>query len=1230
MESAVTNLHIEGRRPLDIRTIPLKGVHLIEASAGTGKTYTITSLVLRFLVEEELPIEAILAVTFTNAATAELKARVYERILLAGEVLSGRRSSEGDPALERLLEFPHRERAQQLLAIAARDVDRAAIFTIHGFAARMLSDHAFESGTRDDTELVGDERGLVQDVVTDFWASHVATLPEQIFEQLGGTWFFRTLVRVGLAAAGAEEIPLVEVERPTDLEEKVALLSARFFEAKAQFVTQGKDLRDLLMNSTSLNRAIYKPESVAKDYLAYLSYFERGTATVGHPETERWTVTKVEASLKKNQIPLHHPLLSTLEALCDAAQDVEVGVRAFGDFLRAELCRVVRERVAFEHERDGTQSFDGLLKGLLSALSSGNGFALSAAIRKQFAVALIDEFQDTDPVQYEIFRRVYLEEATRGSSALALYLIGDPKQSIYAFRGADVRTYLRAASEVSSGVYTLTRSFRASPRLVRAQNALFGAPRDAFCVPGIEYQAVLPRPGAEDVLVDKHGEPLPGALLLEVEETEESFALRHTAQEVGRFLAAGHYLQGRPVTPGDVAVLTRTNRQAQEVQALLRQQGIPAVMHGDRSVFEAPEALELRRILLALAEPGDRVLVRTALATRFLGFKASDLAKLDEDPELLERWTTDLRTWGHLWKNRGIAHAMEALAATTGLSARTLGDRDGERRMTNFRHLLELLHEAQTREHLGVAGLLRYFEGAIADPSGFAMASEARQLRLESDAQAVTLTTAHKSKGLEYNVVFLPSLGLADRGFPEEAFRYFDVKRGASLFEMRHKDSRDESEEIHSTEARQEALRLSYVALTRAKHHVVALVPPTKTFSSLHYLLHERDSGDPGGLEEISSHLKKLPLEARRAEMARVVKCSEGALVYRAISGAVPPEYELESQEQRLVEPSLTRTLRESERTSSFSAMTRGGSSLSRAAREGHDIDEVSHDATSEPDGSASAQRAERRSVLAEFPRGARPGDTLHAVLELSPFAEGSASERLEVVERELSRRGFEKSLVDSVATSVEHVLQTPLLSDRVSAPILLGRLSRQDRAPEMEFSIPVGAPGNMLSSSRLVRALGFEEEPPNAPRGMSQGKAIDGVLSQAYLRVLSTLGFSAWSGFLRGFMDLVYVWEGQLFGLDYKSNYLGEFYADYAPEALQAAMEEHHYLLQALLYAVAIHRYGESRIPDYSYEKHFGGMHYLFIRGMHPEVPDRGIYSYRPSRKIIESLSSALSEVES
>lgn len=1246
------SVHGPERKPLDVVHVPLSGVHLIEASAGTGKTYTITSLVLRLLVEREIPIESILAVTFTNAATAELKDRVLARIEQARDALARERgeakvetseveSRISDAVVDHLAGLADRKRVRRLLDRASRDADRAAIFTIHGFAARLLRDHAFESGSREDTELIGDQRALVQDVVTDFWTSRIATLPRGTFEQIGGTSFYRQLTRVGLAAAAAWDVPLVPVERTHDIADEEANIAGIFERARAAFAESGDEVLYLLSNSTSINRAILKVPSLEADFLTYRAYFARGQPTLGHPEkdrsgkpSDRWTQNKVSASIKKNKPQVEHPLLAILGELHDAFERCRIAARQYADELRAELCRLVHVRVQQEHVSAGTQSFDGLLTDLNQALRDPErGRILASEVRQQFPVALIDEFQDTDPVQYEIFRRLYVPEENGVSDAqpegaTSLYLIGDPKQSIYAFRGADVQTYLQAARHASGGIWTLDTSYRASPRLVTAQNALFSSPRDAFCVPGIAYHPVSARPGAEDVLIDAQGKPLEGIRLISCESAEESAWLRVTAGEVARFLSLGHTLQGRTVSPSNLAVLTRTNRQAQDVQAELRKLGIPAVMHGDRSVFESPEALELRRVLRALAEPGHRQLARTALCTRMLGLDANALLALDEDHDELEKWTARLRTWGQLWQTRGVAHAVEALSAETDLLRRTLADRDGERRMTNLRHLLELLHESQTKEHLGVAGLLRYFDGAISDPMGHAMAAEARQLRLESDADAVTLTTAHKSKGLEYDIVFLPALGLDDKRFSDEAFRYFDDELGGSRFEMRHKDSRDESEEIHQLEQRQESLRLAYVALTRAKHHAVALCGPGRGFSSLHYLLHERNSGDPGGIEALALRLKKLVDGVRHEEIRALCSIAPSALSWSEVEEGKAPTFSRAHVETELVAPSARPSLVESEKTSSFSAMTRDSHhSLSRAAREGRDVDEVGELEARLGSATDPARPDLARSTLSEFPRGARPGDALHAVLEHAPFAEGSPEDRGRVVERELLRRGF--SEVDRLAATqgLEEILATSFASSGPLAEFCLLQLDPERRSAEMEFSLPVAGDGGRFSATKLARALGAEERPPAAPPLESSAtRFLEGeVLSQHYLQRVAALPFAAWSGFLRGFIDLVFYHGDRIYGLDYKSNHLGPNFVDYGSAALQECMEEHHYLLQALFYAVAIHRYAKTRIVGYSYDTHFGGMVYVFLRGMHPERPANGVYFYRPEESLVERLSATL-----
>ncbi len=1218
---------ISGARPsLNVTKVPLGGTHLIEASAGTGKTYTITSLILRYLTEWEVPISKILAVTFTNAATAELKDRIQKRIAAAVAVVEGEVPPGEDTVFTHLLQLPDQSRVRHLLRRALADVDRAGVFTIHGFAARVLRDHPFESGAREDAELIGDERGLVVDVVTDFWSSRIATLSPEEFGYLGGTSFFHTLLRIGPRTAGAEGVPLVSVQEQADLKELGAAFLESFERARALFATDGEEVLALLRDCAVLDRVKMGLPALQKEYEQLKTYFCAERPFQAYPQKERFTQSKVDSSLRKLKgkvSPPTHPLLASMDELKQSYERLAAEAAHLENCYRHELCQILRERAEREHVRSGTQSFDGLLRDLGSALrSSTRGRLLAESLRGGFTVALIDEFQDTDPLQFEIFSRIYQPEFYQDpspdvSGPTALYLIGDPKQSIYAFRGADVHTYLEAARRVSENVWTLKTSYRASPRLIEAQNALFTLSSDAFLIKGISYETVSPRPGATDVLLDRDGAVLPGLDLVQVKSSASGDWLRAVAVEVARFLAAGHELKGHPVGPKDIAVLTRTNSQAQDLQRLLWELSIPAVMHGDRSVLESPEAYELRRVLQALAEPGNRSKVRTALSTRLIGLCAQDLASMDADTGALELWCARLSRWGDLFRDRGVAHALEALMAEVSAISRTLSERDGERKMTNLRHLLEILHEAETSEHLGVAGLLRWLDGALADPFGHSMASEARQLRLESDADAVTLTTGHKSKGLEYEIVFLPHVGYPDKIFSDEAFRYFDEGEGKSYFEMRTKETRGASEEQRKLANHQESLRLAYVALTRAKQHVVALTGPGEGFSALHYLLHGGGSGD------FLSLPRKLSLETRRTEMDLVAQGSGGALRIRAFEEGAGPKYRVRVETPRLSPPGSLPKIVEHEKTSSFSAMTRDQhGSLSRAAREGRDVDEV--DAQNEVSEFSRLPAREGRAVLADFPRGAKPGDALHLALEEMPFKEGSDEERDEVIFRELSRRGFSASDIDAAKRGLADVLKTPLCGaegalSRSKAP-RLGLLGKEDKKAEMEFSLPVGAEGGRLTPRLLAESLGL--------RGRNEVEREDSFLANEYLESLSRLSFGAWSGFLRGFIDLVYLYEGKLYGLDYKSNHLGDLYEDYNQEAMHRAMEHHHYLLQGLLYAVAIHRYGRARLPGYTYRTHFGGMQYLFLRGMHPDK-DTGVFSFRPSETLIENLSRLLGSEE-
>ncbi len=1195
------------RIPLDIRALPDTGAHLIEASAGTGKTYTITSVVLKMVGERGLPVDRILAVTFTNAATSELRDRIGARLLAAKTAIEQGDLPGEDAILHHLVARIDRAVLLRRLAEACRDVDCASVFTIHGFAARVLRDFPLESGARPDAELIGDQRALIVDIVTDFWLSQITTLEEAEFVALGGTAFFGQLLQVARVAAGSFDVPRVELEYDEgELGRELGSYRGQFSAARAAFSRDGKSLLSLLSESPALNRNKMRLATIEKEYDALSRYFEAGRPEAPPPGFERFTRTKVEDSLKKGKLAPKHALLDLLDELAQAALRLQAAAARNKDYFSARLCDQVQARIVREHERLGTQSFDSLLSDLCLALRRPDaGARLARQLRGRFPVALIDEFQDTDPVQYEIFRRIYLESPVAQPEEtvdFALFLIGDPKQSIYAFRGADVFTYL-AAGEVTSGdVLTLTTSYRASPALVEAQNRIYSACDRPFGLEAIVYDQITARPGRDNDLLTADGRPAEGIRIVYNPDDQTNF-LDVAAAEIAALLASDLRLEGRALRPSDVAVLTRTNREAADMQDLLRKRGIAAVMHGDRSVFEAEEASELRQVLLALCQPKKRGALRAALSTRLFGLSVNEIAQLDEDVAALEQWGTRVFSYAQLWRTRGVARCFEAMFHELSTVERTLAQVGGERRLTNLRHLIEILHDAESTQHLGVFGLIRFLEDAMFDKAAHAMAPEARQLRLESDDHAVVLTTAHKSKGLQYNVVVLPVLGRRDSIRNAAAYRFYDERVGHSLLEYRCSSDRDSTWELHEREELQEGLRLAYVALTRAKHQVITFVDQTSRYAPLRYLLFSRLLGASIGPTEFYQRARELDRLDLRGALDELSAESLGTIVVSTPRTQPPLRSTISPLVHVLVEPPAPPLIVEHESTSSFSSMSRTNhtSVKARQGRDQLDLDVLVESPADPP------PAATRTCVLSAFPRGARPGEALHGIFETCSFSSDDVEARKIIVEQQLARYGIAAHHAQAAQQSVEDVLHTPFGTPLFAKPSRLSELSSADRLAEMEFNLPVGSKRARLSSDRLADSLS------------SSG------LSPAYEEAIRRLDFDAFSGFLRGFIDLVFLREGKLYALDYKSNYLGDHYSFYGRDALQIAMEEHHYLLQAIVYSLALHHYGAMRIAGYDYDTHFGGMFYLFLRGMHPDLGENGVYAYRPARALIERLAGVI-----
>lgn len=1229
------------RRPLDVLELPLGGTHLIEASAGTGKTYTLTSLFLRLLTETSLGIDNILAVTFTNAATAELAARVGARVAEAADALRAGQAKGGDSVVARLLERSDRALLLARLERALLDIDRVAIFTIHGFAARVLALYAFDTGLLEPRELSGDDRARSFDVVTDFWSRHVATLPVQAFAEVSkGGALFEQLVQLAKVTGGSQSLPSPAEVR--SVRREVLRLSAELSEVRARLreVVRGQEDQILaaLSNIPHLKQTNYRLDQIEKKVPPLLRQL---ALDVPLPDAEYISKAELRSKLANKAAGILHGAEHPVFELAERFTALRSEFLGLAEELRVELLHrfgsEVTSLLAREHTLLRTRSFDSLLGELLALLRRPEiGTRIAASIRRSFGVVLIDEFQDTDGVQFEIFRRLFGKGSPPGCDE-RLFLIGDPKQSIYAFRGADIAAYLRVASD-DVPTHTLSTSYRSSPRVVRAQNLLFGGPPAPFFVEGIHYDPVLPAPGRTDELTDAAGAPLPGLELLRI--PEELSAVDAAAHAVARILSSGARIGERPLWPSDIAVLTRTNAEAEEIQARLSRMGIAAVMHGDRSVFESEDAIELRRVLAGLLEPGSRAKLRAALATRLVGVTAADLASFPAEPEQLERWTERLLAVGALWRTRGITIALEELRSLTNFYARTLVEADGQRRVTNFRHLLELLHEAETREHLGRVGLFRWLESAMGSPTGHDMAVEARQVRLESDARAAVVTTMHKSKGLEYGVVVLPQVGTKNlgRGQVRFPFRFHDAG-GRERIALGDDPGAPEAEDNHRVEEAEEALRLAYVGLTRARHQLVALVTPGAG-SALEYFACERRPPELARAALVSAKPTRRADEVDDA-LESIARASEGAIEYVALTpGARAASMPSLDEPLELSEPEPLVLHSGFVRTSSFSAMTRRSEGaraepLSRHDREGRDVDAVDAPGDRAPAQPFAFDELAReaasfdacsneteRSVLADFPRGAQAGDVLHAVFEHVPFEPELALARRNVIEAELSRARVDLAHAEAVALAVERTLVVPL-SARRGGKIRLSEVASVDRKAELEFSMPVAPRAPAEGGARL--------SPEGVAAVLTRFARDTGPITPRYVAEVKALEFAAFSGFLRGFIDLVVFAAGALHVLDYKSNYLGEHVLDYGKGAMQLAMEHHHYLLQGLLYAVAVHRHGRRVIVDYQYHTHFGGIHYLFLRGIRDLSAPRaaseetGVYSFFPEAELIEQLSLTL-----
>jgi exodeoxyribonuclease V beta subunit len=1117
---------------LDPLAVPLVGTTLIEASAGTGKTHTITTLYARLLLEAGLGVEQILVVTYTNAATAELRARIRSRLHALVSAFDGK--PIGDDDLARLVDkrrdsgCTEADRARLLAAL--HGFDQSAIFTIHSFCQRMLQEHAFESGVSFDVDFLSDQRALLDQIVRDFWIRELHN-------------------------------------------------------ASPAFVAYVRTKKECLQQ------------------------LERLAAVV-----DTYPDLQIVSSADQSDDELHSRWLR-LQLDC-------------AEYVRHEL----RHRKDIGHQ----QSFNDLLQRLAEALRRDGGEVLAERIRKRLRAALIDEFQDTDPLQYEIFRRIFHE-----APGAALFLIGDPKQAIYAFRGADVFAYL-AAKRDAAGVHTLRTNWRSDPSLVQAINTLFtrNAP---FVLADIPFLPAHAQPAASDQLTATGGaannapfeilfvrrwgqEGKQGAL---TKGWADQALAALVASEIVRFVSAGALIGNRAVAFADIAVLCRTNDQAIRMQEALRTLGVPGVLQTEASVFKTAEAQEVGRMLWAMAEPTDLMAVRAAMATTLLGQTAEDLWRLQSDERAWDDWLRRFQDWNQTWLKRGFVAAFRRLLEMQEVIPRLLGLVDGERRLTNVLQLMELLHSATIEEHLGPAALAHWLTQMGHDEETRSLwVGEAAQIRLESDDAAVKLVTIHKSKGLQYPIVYCPYLWDGKLLHPNDnnALRFHDPDDNNQLKLDLGSHDFQAHKKLAEREALAENLRLLYVALTRAQHRCSIVWGPfgAAPDSALGYLLHrEPDAVDPvdGTVRRIKGFNKQRDDAGMRADLEQLAASACGGIAVRDLPR--------ESGELGSVDaaPSIDLACRVAQRrlgltwrTASFSSLIRSASTLSQPAQEG-----VDHDATADTPESVPAAGGELI-VLHDFPAGTRSGQVLHGIFEQLDFRVADAASLRQQVAAALDSGGIEARWAEPVSRAIGDVLATPL----DDTGLRLRDVPKEKRLNELEFLFPVALGEQQVAGGE--NQLGLWQTPqqavPFTPKRLAHVFATHARLPFAaeYANRLAQLDFNALAGFLKGYIDLIFEHDGRWYVVDYKSNRLGPTAAAYAPERLALAMTAHHYVLQYHLYAVALHRHLTARLPGYDYNRHFGGVFYLFVRGMAPGHPrSNGIFHDRPPRRLIERLSESV-----
>ncbi|MDJ0832604.1 MAG: exodeoxyribonuclease V subunit beta [Gammaproteobacteria bacterium] len=1155
---------------VDLRQHPLSGMSLIEASAGTGKTYTISHLYLRCLLETDYEVEQLLVVTFTNAATQELKGRIRKLIHQVWQYLAD--EDIEDHRFDTLFgEYRGRPDALFKLQKALINFDEAAVYSIHGFCQRILNRYPVETNSLIDQQIIADEKQLLVDAVQDYWRKHIINREIDRLQWILQSWKNPQGLLQDIQ-------PLLGFER--DLQQLSQQLAGQALRAQLQDLWQQltqawrehDELQDILLNSPALNKQRIQKNTVNRLFTELTELFQQPLPYDLPAKWEIITANKLAASVKKNcsDERLLHRFFTLAGQFADIHQQWLEQLQI--EFL-IEAATYVQTALDRAKSQAQNVSFNDLIKKVAAVINNDNPWLIEK-INRQYPLAMVDEFQDTDQRQYQIFKTLY-----QGREDSGLIMIGDPKQAIYSFRGADVFTY-QQAKQATARQYTLATNYRSSASYIDMVNALFQQQDDAFVFPRlISFEQATASDQVAGPLTEDGEDAaplvcwLPPATDKPLAKNEAShFFAAVCAQQINDLLQRAELkIAGDPVQARDLAVLVKTGRQARLVKQYLAELGISSALVLRDSVFASDQAREISLLLEVIIEPANIPRLAGLLSSDLFGWDAAQIFQLQQDNQQLVVLLEQMRSYQQLWQDKGVLSMFFRLLSEHQVVQKNLAHIEGERRVTNWLHIMELLQQ-QAGQHASQSQALHWLQ-LQREQAELQQENDEHQLRLESDSDLVRIVTIHKSKGLEYPIVFLPFMWdvPGNRNRPN-SYSYHDdqgYKRLMVYDETQRQRWRQEN--------LAEQVRLFYVAMTRARYRCYlgwGHISGAGSSAIAHCLYPRAEDTDRYPLD-----LQAADRDSLRAPFAQINRQQQ---LVDIIEPELQPLVSAEASKQETSSLSaleFKRHIEQQWRISSYSQIATSGHS-ERTDRPDYDAVVELSAAT---DNIVMASGYTRYS----FAKGAKAGSFLHDILEHQDF---TRSIDIELIRQKSTEYGFDEAWLELIAGWIDEVLCCDL------GGFSLADIDTTSRISEMEFYLSIGE----LRASQLNQLLQTND----------------------YLQPHQHYSFADIRGFLKGFIDLVFEQDGRYFIADYKSNYLGSRPEDYDQARCRAAMYEHHYHLQYLIYSLALHRYLQQRLPGYDYAQHFGGVYYLFLRGMHADNSNNnGIFFHRPEPELIRQL---------